>query len=83
MLERAIGPFLLIEDGELDTVTMDPTLLAQVQDNQQLGDWFIPIISIARVIICVFESLITSYVTYCVSQYAFWGLFSVNLLAIV
>nr|XP_022331610.1 mesenchyme-specific cell surface glycoprotein-like isoform X2 [Crassostrea virginica] len=27
-------------DGELDTVTMDPTLLAQVQDNQQLGRAF-------------------------------------------
>ena len=56
LLARAIGPFLLIEDGELDTVTMDPTLLAQVQDNQQLGDWFIPIISIACFVIWVFES---------------------------
>lgn len=26
-----------IVDGELDVTTMDPTLLSQIQDNQQLG----------------------------------------------
>ncbi|XP_062575708.1 mesenchyme-specific cell surface glycoprotein-like [Saccostrea cucullata] len=28
-------------DGELDTTTLDPTLLAQIQDNQQLGRTYI------------------------------------------
>lgn len=35
---RAVS-FLCIHivDGELDVTTMDPTLLSQIQDNQQLG----------------------------------------------
>lgn len=29
--------YIYIVDGELDITTMNPTLLSQIQDNQQLG----------------------------------------------
>ena len=38
LLISILFPFWFI-DGELDTTTMDPTLISQIQDNQQLGEW--------------------------------------------